>query len=379
MTILSPSSVSRRIACPGSFQLESQNSVASYSTAAEEGIEAHRIAAEILKNLNTSYKYAKDLNKLLKMCNKNFRLLTDLSLYINDVIKTLKQENLSPHLLNIEKKLQIHNIHAQCEGTPDCYVYSPIQDTLFVWDLKYGHYPISAFENYQLLEYAAGIIHTENFINFKPTTRIILSIIQPRDYNSKIGIDRWGVTFEQLKDKYFPYLKKIEKLAVSENPKTSAGPHCNFCKAKTSCLTLKNSAAFISDIAKHDPNKIMHNDSVGRELQNLKKIQKILEARRMALEEIAVNNLKRGIAVENYTLKSKLSNRKWAYGIEEVLNLGRQFNVDLLKSPELITPAQAKNLGIPDKTVDKFSTRTQSSLKLTEVKDNFLQQLFNQS
>src|ERR1700755_2026802 len=189
MNILPPSSAARRITCPASYKLESISPPSKASPVAIEGTYAHSIAAEILTNLSKNYKYCKNFKQLLIEYQVKDELIEHISIYINDIIKILKQEKLSPHHLKVETTLDIPMIHTNCSGTPDAFLYSPFQDTLYIWDFKYSYTGVDVFENWQLIEYAFGILSHEKYITFKNTTRIIFTIVQPRDYHRSTPID----------------------------------------------------------------------------------------------------------------------------------------------------------------------------------------------
>ena len=121
-------------------------------------------------------------------------------------------------------------IHAQCWGTPDAWWYDHRTQTLYVWDLKYGHLSVMASGNYQMAAYILGIL---NIIKGDDALgdngiKIVATIVQPRCYDGQGVFRRWELDSKVLE----PYIRVMEKACTrsqTEGATVNAGRHCRDC------------------------------------------------------------------------------------------------------------------------------------------------------
>lgn len=105
-------------------------------------------------------------------------------------------------------------------------------------------------------------------------------------------------------------------------------------------------------------------ESAGLELTVLDDAEKRLAARRAGIEAYLMQHLSSGGRVDGWNIEQKMSNLKWTRSDAEVALLGAAFNLDLHKPAELITPTQAKKLGISDDVIASYSGREAGKLTL---------------
>src|SRR5271168_2300972 len=163
---LAPSSAARRFACPGSRALEEKYPQITESMASREGTAAHWVAQQYLAGNYTMPATTPNGEPITK------EMFEGADLYEHEV-KWVAGE----HELHIEEKIDISNIHSECWGTPDCWTI--INDHLHIFDYKFGHGYVDVFENWQLLEYAAGIALQVSI------SKVTMTIIQPRCYTKE--------------------------------------------------------------------------------------------------------------------------------------------------------------------------------------------------
>src|SRR5579863_10074613 len=163
---LSPSHAPRRMACPGSYKLESQVPKDS-SDYAQEGILAHKIAADILRYGEYT----------LSDNTGTEEMFEGAKLYEGFVRSTITE-----YPIHIEELLDISSIHPDCRGTPDAWGRRNLFE-LHVFDYKFGHSFVEVYENWQLIEYAAGILQKLGIDGIKDqNTFVNMHIIQPRSF-----------------------------------------------------------------------------------------------------------------------------------------------------------------------------------------------------
>jgi hypothetical protein len=79
-----------------------------------------------------------------------------------------------------------------------------------------------------------------------------------------------------------------------------------------------------------------------------------------ALQSEAEHRIRSGSYVPGWSLESKPGRLEWSKPLEEVLYLGALCGVDLSR-PDVITPTQAKKLGVP---VEEYTERAPGKAKL---------------
>jgi len=340
-SILAPSSAARRVACPGSRALEKQYSREA-SNAASEGTKAHDYAATILLGVD----YEDTISDEMKEhCN----------VYINHVKKLAAGGR-----LEIEKTIDISVIHPECFGTVDAYCVN--DGVLHVIDFKYGFKTVEVFENWQLIEYAAGILDEEENHDID---LIIFHIVQPRDFNQEGSIRTWEIKKKDLA-KYFKILQKAENAAMQDQAECRPSPECLYCAAKHACTALQQTALSHVDSLSYNIPHDLKDDQLGNELRILHDAAKMLKMRITALEEETLAKLKKGARVPFYELSQVKARERWKKPAEEIIALGETLDIDLKKSVQyqLITPKQAVKAGIPRDVIDQYSETPKGEIKL---------------
>ena len=114
-----------------------------------------------------------------------------------------------------------------CWGTAD--VVGVKGNELYIVDLKYGMYPVSAERNPQLLIYACGALDTLE--GLEHVSKINMIIYQPRLKN----IDVYTVTRDELLRWKEVILLPSAREALSNDALYTVGGHCRYCPAKHTC------------------------------------------------------------------------------------------------------------------------------------------------
>jgi hypothetical protein len=272
---------------------------------------------------------------------------------------------------NVEQRVAIPAVHANNWGTPDTWLFGHNATSgrarLIVLDYKFGHEFVEVFENWQLVDYASGILDAlevdglaDEFIDVE------FVVVQPRSYHKDGTVRRWSTTARELR----PLVNKLAGAAEAAHmPKPVARPTpkaCKHCPGRHSCEALQREAYFAADVAGMSTPVEMSVDAMGLELRMLQRAQKLLEARASGLAEQLEHALAGGQASPYFALAPGESKLVWSKPAEEVLALGQLAGVDLAKPREPVTPTQAKKLLDPA-LVAMYSDRTRAALKLTPV------------
>lgn len=218
--ILGPSKAHRWMQCAGSVALEAgiPDTTSAY---AEEGTQAHEMAAWILQGMNA----LTDDKDMLE--------------HVNVYVDYVKREA-EGHQLLIEQIVDYSSVIdvEDSFGTSDAVVLAG--DTIKVIDLKYGMgVRVDAVENEQLMLYALGALEVFGVVGDFKTVK--MAIVQPRlDHISEweASVDdlrAFGARARDAAAEAMQYagggMPPVEALRPSEKA-------CRFCKAKASCPAL---------------------------------------------------------------------------------------------------------------------------------------------
>lgn len=365
-----PSSAARRVACAGSRALEAKYPEDQESPHAREGTAAHWLASEYLKNYYCANAAPYPVNA------PNGEHITEemhegAELYASTIHGLLKEHpTVLEYELHIEERVEITNIHPECWGTPDCWFYDKQAGQLHVFDYKYGHGYVEVFENWQLIEYVAGIMErlginglTDQYL------RVDMHIIQPRHHHRTGPVRTWSVKAVDLRA-LFNILHNAEGEAEKDNAMCRPSPECSFCLGRHACEALQRSALSVVDVTQLNTPWQLPVHSLGRELRFLKRAADLLESRISGLEEQATAHLRKGERVPFFKLEQSNGRERWKKPVEEVFAMGDLMGVDLRKPAQAITPQQALKAGIPDTLMPTYSERPAGSLKLVMDENN---------
>lgn len=369
---LPPSSAARRVICPGSKALEEPYR-GEQSQASREGEAAHWLAAWSLSAVKTS---DKDLFPPEFAPNGEFisdEMIQGAELYQKHVFDICAYR---PDDLHVEEKIDISIIHPDCWGTPDCWYFE--NNVMHLWDYKFGHKFVDPFQNWQMIEYCAGIL--EYIRIYKSTNidiKIYCHIVQPRSYDRLGPIRTWETSKEKLQS-YFIKLQEAETLASQPIALCHPSPECTNCSARSECPALQKSCFAILDIMKLNTSTTLKPKDAGYELKNLEYAFKLLEARITGLKQEVISHIEKGESVPFFNLTPVIGREKWSVKTEEILQLGELFGVDLKKDITTVTPKQAVAAGIPSDVVKQYS-EVSKSLKLTMDDGKTTRRIFNEN
>lgn len=348
--------------CPGSVQLEArfpdeETESAREGTAAHEMLERHMKQGVPLADMVDT-----------QMSNGVFAT-SEMHEYIIEFIEYL-ETIASLESWNCEEKIFIPRVMGQgYGGIPDLFHYDPPYGVLTIPDLKFGYGIVEAIRNWQLINYAVGLVDI-----LEGVKTISIVIYQPRAPHPQGRLRQWHITRDEL-ESFVPQLQQAAALTQQLDAPIRTGPHCTNCKVRR-CPAARSAALNaieVSDIA-------MLEDYDGATLA----IEKVLldaayraiKTRKEAIDTLIEQELKSGIIVPGFMLQRSMSHFKWKEP-KNVKALGQILNIDLMKKEQPITPTQAKAAGVPVEILEGLRFREEKSLKLIsgnaadEAKRNF--------
>jgi len=353
---LRPSAAGVWVKCPGSVQFQKEYPDTRDNQAAQDGSLSHDIAAKIILSSARG-----DMNAPLVETTEIYEAA---EIYAHNVATVMAAtSNLSPQ---VEKSIKLDIVHDGQTGTPDCYLDNG--ETLYIWDYKFGRRPVEVYENWQLINYAIGLINSD-------TREVVFRIVQPRASHRDGIIREWKTTPAALQA-YFKKLMLAASAATGTDPLCVTGRHCRYCKALHACNAATNSAYnaidYIDNIVPHE----LNNDEIGIELSILEDAERAINFRKKAIETQVEHLLKSGKAVPGYLLKDTIGSLKWNADTQQVMALGDMMGVNLRKPRDVITATQAIKAGIDKEMIAAYAFRPNNGLKLTKINNSDARRVF---
>ena len=347
------SSMYRWAECPGSVAL-SEGIVSESSAYAEEGTEAHELAATWLKG-----------NGKTPECDDD-DMLDNVRIYVDYVFGLLG----SRCKLFVEHGFDLSDVYPGAYGTNDAAVYDGVNKILHVIDLKYGAgIYVSARNNPQLRYYALGALLELQKEGHEVET-VVMTIVQPRCTTIEGAARSETIDAVDLME-FAADLVMYAKRTAEPNAPLKAGDHCRFCPAIIKCPEVQNVKQLVakSEFAKTTPAEgSVPPDALAKALKAIP----ILEALVKRIDAYAYQEARAGRPVPGYKLVEKRANRKWINETEVSLFLGglKVGDDDIFEPKKVRTPAQMeKKLPSHYSMLEKFVTKESSGLVLVPIED----------
>lgn len=269
---------------------------------------------------------------------------------------------------DVEKRFTCDDLWPGMVGKAD--IAFDMDSELVLVDYKYGHAPVDAFENEQLMVTAAALADPARH----KTIRMI--VYQPRCFRGDGPVSEWAIDYSRFSTQYLPRVKEAVKEANGPNPDVNTGSHCRNCVGKHACKALHATSMSIVDMTQAASILELPAEALGRELATLQDAQERLKARVTGLEQQAQLALEKGQTVAGFQLVNAVGNLSWVAPKDKVLQLGDLLGVDLRKAEEPITPTQAINAGVDEATVKGIAKRASKGVELKRIKLNKLKEVF---
>lgn len=386
--LLSPSSASRWIACPGSVAL-CQDIPDTSSEFADEGTAAHFLGSICLETQTQAADY---LGRVILVGKKStewlaegwtagnaaraFTVDTDMAGFVQAYVDKVRDYAQGGDLM-VEQRVEFSRYVDVPEqfGTSDAVIVQDEGDELQAHDLKYGRgVKVDAERNEQLMLYALGALDLVEPLGYEPK-RIRLVIHQPRlDHLSE-----WDCSVEELRAfaetarAAASHAMGCIKLGVDEVEDLSPGEkQCRFCKAKATCGALRDMvesatlADFTDEVEPVEPNEETAPDMLAACMRQVGLIEDWCKAVRAETER----RLFLGMPVAGWKLvEGRRGSRKWSNETEaeEALKAMRVKH-DQMYDYSVISPTSAEKLFKADVIGPRQWPKLQSLITQSEGK-----------
>lgn len=375
----SPSSVSRRMACPGSLALEEQvpSKTSSY---AEEGTAAHELMEWVFRD-NAVFTSVYEGKKTKNGLTINEEMCENVQVFVDNIRTTAAQFEELGAIVTIfcEERVSFSDEMGDIEednddenffGTADIIIVAEFDDgtaLISIDDLKYGKgVQVDAKQNEQTLSYGLAVVSTYSLIY--NITHVRMAIHQPRlDHLSE-----WSIPVEKIykfRDKLKPVAKLTLKIADDLKAKrttvakidkaghlTPGEDQCFFCRAKAQCPARMRHVLKEVDGMFEDLTDTVDVDGAIEEMDNGLVSIEVLEEKYLILDQLDdwIKCVRGRLEAELYSgkelntlklVKGRKGHRAWtnAVAVEEALKKMRLSEKEMYER-KLISPTTAEKL-----------------------------------
>lgn len=280
---------------------------------------------------------------------------------------------------HVEERVQIPYVAANNWGTPDTWLFGHNPTTgrakLTVLDYKFGHEYVDVFENWQLIDYACGILDHLGITGLADQMiDVEFVIVQPRCYQAGGPVRTWRVLASDLRAR-FNLLQSAAARANAPDPMaspTAAG--CKHCSGRHACNALQLAGYASADLARKSVPIDLLPGPLGLEAAMLEEALGLLDARVSGLKEQIEHALRAGHAIPLWGMDNVEGRLKWTVPDAEVIALGQMMGASLAK-PDVLTPVQAMKKIDPE-MVALYSTRAPGGATLVRRDDSAARKVF---
>jgi hypothetical protein len=329
--------------------------------ATEDGIMAHEIGEHLIRLMSVSGTSGQDVPEVWKkrVVPKDMRIkVFD---YAHLCFSWMRRARIfgGPGLW-IERDVRTTFLDADLITRVDFALYDPATKRLIVTDLKYGYRTVEAIGNPQLI-IAARAICDELAKSDDEVKKISLNIYQPNGQTTNSPLDQHTIDIEHL----YTQSNVIAKRFAYDGDELQPGGHCRGCEARGGCSALRRAnyeawdvMGLYSDVPDSFPAETLENM-----LAELEVMKDMLRGYETGLQAMVVNRIKNGDEFPLWEYSHSLSNKKWIYPAEDIIEMGKCFDVNL-EEKTVMSPRQAELAGIPKDVISTFVKRDKTAPKL---------------
>ena len=367
--------------CTGWVLMSQQYPETEEGEEAKEGTASHEIAAELINDLARVHT-VRPADNFTGVQASNGIINTEemydgAKIYADNVGNVMRDTGIFSGVnFGNEQRLTMPRIHELSFGTTDQFIYDYHKGVLYVWDYKFGYLVHEAFENWQTINYVEGIVEKLGIGDQNITVHI--RIAQPRAYHRDGPIREWIVKLCDLRA-YFNILHDNAAIALGPDATIHTGKHCRDCQARHACPAALKAGLGLYEASMRPTPQDLTPFALGVQLLIVQRAIKQLEYIETGLKEQAKAIAKKSI-IPNYMLENGVGNLAWNKSHDEIIALGDALKIDL-RNPKkaVVTPTQAKKLGIDEAVIKAYSQKPNTGLRLVPDNGSKAKMFFNYS
>lgn len=339
--------LTRLVNCNGSRLMAGEKSPA--VSGGDEGIAAQYAAAMIIAGQATA-------QQLINQAAPNGVLITDtmishVLIYTNAIRQNgaiYDQANVNVSFGSGNWKIEAIAHHISLTGS-----------TLYVDEFAYGWGIVEPEHNWKLIACAVGFCIVSNA---KPET-IVLTVHQPRPSHPLGQSREITIDYKTLMQ------RRASIFEVCSHPSDTLRTGlswCRKCPGLYSCPAARGAAMNAIDYASQAEKENLDDETLSREIDDLRTASAAIEERLKAVEETAAYRIKQGGVIPNYALEKHYGNRKFKpFVTPEMLTM--LTGVANVTNQKMLSPVQIEALGVSKEVINSLCDRDETKPKLTRI------------
>lgn len=352
------------------------------SEEAKEGTASHEVGANMTKSAARGFVDYPHKEETVGSVASNGVVISEAmydgaELFAEDVGEVMRATGVfGGDKLGIERRVAAPRVHELSFGTPDAFLLDERNRTLYVWDYKFGFEIVEAFENWQAINYVAGIFDELGIDGLADQWfEVVIRIVQPRGPHRDGPVREWRVKATDLRA-HFNSLNQNAEESLSDRATCRSGSHCKHCPARHACDAALTGGVRLYEAASAPVPVELSPEALGVQFAIIQRARKQLEYLESGYEEQIKGLMRSGASVPGFMVEESVGRERWAKPIEEVVALGDMLGHDLRKR-DAITPNQARKLGIDDAVIMAYSEKPRTGTKVVADNGNKAKQVFS--
>lgn len=354
----------------------------SHVEAAEQGKAFHAKSQMLLNTYVTGERLEPGLTTQVGQLTENGVLFDDemyeaVMTYTGYVFSYANQHDLL-NKIEVEKRIDLSCIYDGMYGYCDARIINRTDREIVLFDAKYGHSVVDAFENWQLICYAMGSVYELGLNGLdEQYWTVRLRVSQPRVPHID-GVNReWVIKVSDLRA-YFNTLIAAARDALEGDGTCRTGSQCNKCPARYGCDTFTRATRNAMDYIGNGALQLSGSD-LAVEYRQIERAFELIKARRSAIEEQCIAEIRGGANLPGIAVAPRVGRERWRKDVaqQEVIDMGDLMGVDLRKPRELDTPAQCRKKGVDESVISAYSEKPSNGFKLVKDDGTRARQVFS--
>lgn len=332
----------RFLQCSGHIHLDCEKPLHKENKVKDEGNAAHWVVEQVIKN-------GMSVDELIDRQAPNgihidHTMIDYLFVYLEECQDASIEETVNFQLANVEVGARI-----------DCVKI--VERNIIISDLKYGFRIVEPHDNWTMSAYAIGMALKTNW----DFDSIVLKIHQPRTYH-RDGTVRWVTMSRDDVVKLYEELELKLYEAIASNT-LNTGLNCHYCPKAHVCPAARNAGMNVVEMSTETYTDNLDDHTLSFTLDQVNRAYDQIKDLRDAYTDEAFARVKKGKIIDNYFIESGRSRVDWRKdtSLEFVKMMAGKLPV---VKESLVTPLQAKSLGLDELLVDSLSQRNEGSQKL---------------